>query len=222
MEQRVEHQEHAQEGHDEQIADGARGYLLGLELAAILNEIAIRQAGLDRFQTLLDFLDDIHQSPAGDVALQHDAPLDRLGDAARALPDQPFHRVRLPEVGGHRIKNHGLTAAQLVSKKARQPRVPALGHPADDAGGLRLFRIEVQIEVLGLEDLEFEGAVLDLVAAEVLRGRRGRATGFAGSVIIGVLIGLAPNLNYFAVAAASSDVVSASSILMFFCIALAR
>jgi hypothetical protein len=56
----------------------------------------------------------------------------------------------------------------------REPRVPSLGHAGRDPRGLTLFRIEVEVEVLGPERLEFEIVVLDLVLTEVL-GVRGAA-----------------------------------------------
>ena len=59
---------------------------------------------------------------------QHDAALEGLGDAAGALPDQPFDGVGLPEVRRRGVENHGLAAAQLVLEEPRQAGVPSLGH----------------------------------------------------------------------------------------------
>lgn len=50
--------------------------------------------------------------------------------------------------------------------------MPAFGHACADIHAGLLFRVEVDIEVIGLEYLKSEVFVLDLVAAEVLR--RGR------------------------------------------------
>ena len=105
---------------------------------------------------------------------QHDAPLQRFGDATGAFTDQAFDRVGLPEVGADGVEDERLPAAQLVTEEARQPVVPPLGHPRDDGRRLGLFGVVVEIEVLGLEDLKVERAVLNLVAAEILRASHRR------------------------------------------------
>ena len=69
------------------------------------------------------------------------------------------------------VEHQRLTPAQLVREEPRQPRVPALGQARADLDACSLLRVEVDVEVLGLEDLEVEVLVLDLVAAEVLRRR---------------------------------------------------
>ena len=61
-----------------------------------------------------------------------------------------------------------------------EPGVPALRQAPRLLGGRPLRRIVVHVEVIGLEDLEIEAAVLDLVAPEVLGcggGRYGDAGG---------------------------------------------
>src|SRR5688572_32762266 len=55
-----------------------------------------------------------------------------------------------------------------MAEETRQPGMPAFRHARDQAGRFLLFGIVVQVEVIGLEDLEREAAVLHLVAAEVL------------------------------------------------------
>jgi serine/threonine-protein kinase RIO1 len=55
-----------------------------------------------------------------------------------------------------------------------EPRVPALGHPRGNFDSLLLLRVVVDVEVIGLQDLEIEVLVLDLVAAEVLSRRVAR------------------------------------------------
>ena len=56
-----------------------------------------------------------------------------------------------------------------------ETRVPSLGHARGDLHARLLARIEVDVEVLGLQDLEVEGSILNLVVPEVLRGG-GRAS----------------------------------------------
>ena len=67
------------------------------------------------------------------------------------------------------VEDQRLPAAQVVMEQTRQPQVPALGHARRLLGGRALLGIEVDVEVLGLQHLELEGLVLDLVAPEVLR-----------------------------------------------------
>ena len=65
----------------------------------------------------------------------------------------------------------------LVFEHLRKARIPALGHAADARGTLALFVVEIDVEVIGLEHLEFEVLVLDFVSAEVLRlGRPAAST----------------------------------------------
>src|SRR6478609_1984196 len=49
-----------------------------------------------------------------------------------------------------------------------EPGTPALSHPACLHGRAAFSGIEIDVEVLGLEHLEIEGAILDFVLAEVL------------------------------------------------------
>ena len=107
---------------------------------------------------------------------QHDAPLQSFGDTAGAFADHAADDVGLLEVGVRGVEDERLARAHLVLEDAREARVPALGHAADARGVLALFFVEIDVEVLGLEHLELEFLVLDLVAPEILRlgGRCGR------------------------------------------------
>jgi len=59
-----------------------------------------------------------------------------------------------------------------------EPRVPAFRHARRDFDAVMLFGIEIDVEVLGLQHLEVQLLVLDLVAARstaptpAQRGRR--------------------------------------------------
>ena len=104
---------------------------------------------------------------------QHDAVADPLGDARGAFGDLELEDVRLLEIGLGRVEDQGLPALPIVAEDLRQTRVRPLRH----AGGVhhrRLFlRIVVDVEVLGLEHLEVEIVVLDLVLSELSVGGRG-------------------------------------------------
>jgi hypothetical protein len=56
-----------------------------------------------------------------------------------------------------------------MRKKVRQTGVPALGHAGDVLNNILLFVVIVDIEMLGLEDLEVERVVSDLILSEILR-----------------------------------------------------
>src|SRR5688500_8560677 len=103
---------------------------------------------------------------------QHHSALEPLGDASGAFSDHAADDVRLFEVGVRGIQYERLTRAHLVLEDARQSCVPPLGHAADAGGSLALFLVEIDVEVVGLEHLEFEIFVLHLVPTEVLRLRR--------------------------------------------------
>ena len=100
---------------------------------------------------------------------QHDAAAERLGDAAGAFAELALNRVGLLEVGMRGVEHERLPPAQLVAEHAAEPRVPAFGHPRGDVDPFARARVEVDVEVLGLQDLKIELLVLDLVASEVLR-----------------------------------------------------
>ena len=98
---------------------------------------------------------------------EHDAPFERLGHAAGAFADEALDGVGLAEVRGHRVQDDRLSPAELMAEEARETVVPPLGHPGRNRGGFGLLGVVVQVEVLSPQDLKVEGAVLDLVAAEV-------------------------------------------------------
>jgi hypothetical protein len=104
---------------------------------------------------------------------EDDATAQSFGDAARAFPDLATNDVGLFELDVRAVEDQRLATAQLVLKQALEPRMPALGKARGDIHARFLAWIEVDIEVLGLQDLEIEGSILNLVVAEVLR-RRGR------------------------------------------------
>ena len=66
----------------------------------------------------------------------------------------------------------GFRSLELVVQDRREPGVGALRHPGGVERGLPLHGVEVDVEVLGLDDLEVERLVLDLVLAEVLGRQR--------------------------------------------------
>jgi hypothetical protein len=105
---------------------------------------------------------------------QDDAAFQAFGHAARALAGLVRQDVGLLEVGMIGVEDQRLAILQLVIEDARDPRVPALRHAGRLLGGAALRLVEIDVEVLGAHDLEAERLVLDLVAAEILRGRGNR------------------------------------------------
>jgi hypothetical protein len=71
-----------------------------------------------------------------------------------------------------RIENQRLPAAQPVLEEGRQTRIPPLREPRGHPRGFLFFRIEIDVEMLGVQHLEIEFVVLNLVAAEVTALRR--------------------------------------------------
>ena len=104
---------------------------------------------------------------------QHDAALRRLGDAAGAFAELPFDRVGLAEVRAARVEDQRLAAAQLVSRGASTGARTSARPGATRSGPPLPLPVVVDVEVLGLQDLEVELLVLDLVAAEVAALREG-------------------------------------------------
>ena len=105
---------------------------------------------------------------------QHDPALEELGDAAGPLAELARDGVGLLEIGMAGVEDERLPAVELVVEHAREPLVPALGHPTRLLGGFLLRLVVVDVEVLGPQHLEVERPVLDLVTAEVLGlGHRG-------------------------------------------------
>ena len=101
---------------------------------------------------------------------QHCAMLEELRDAAQAFTRGVDH-VGLLEIGLRRVENDRLPALELMMQNARQPGVGALGHARGIQGADTLVGIVVDVEVLGLNRLETEVAVLNLVLTEVLSGQ---------------------------------------------------
>jgi hypothetical protein len=108
---------------------------------------------------------------------QDDPALEELGDAAGPFPHLAGEHVRLLEVRVAGVQDQGLAAPELVAEDVRQAGVPPLGHPRRQVDGFLFGRIVVDVEVLGLEHLEVEVLILDLVAAEVLGVGRCRHEG---------------------------------------------
>jgi hypothetical protein len=77
-----------------------------------------------------------------------------------------------------------------VAEELAEAAVPALRHAGDLLDVLPLLRVVVDVEVLGLEHLEVEVPVLDLVLAEVLRGRGRRQAEYATTDPSGVRVRL--------------------------------
>jgi hypothetical protein len=80
------------------------------------------------------------------------------------------------------VQDEGLAVLEVVDQQLRQPCVPALRHERGLVDGLALLRVVVDVEVFGLQHLEIELPVLDLVLSEVLRldgGGRGEERGGA-------------------------------------------
>ncbi len=100
---------------------------------------------------------------------QHDAAAQAFGDAAGPFAHQAGDDVGLLEVRMAGVEHERLAAAEVMIERARQPGVPALGHARHVIGEHALFFVVVDVEMVGLERLELEGVVLDLVPSEVLR-----------------------------------------------------
>ena len=131
------------------------------------------------FGPRMSVLKRVHQLVAEDVVgvsqagrHRHDHPaFGALGDAPGAFAELALDDIGLLEVGVTRVQDHRLAADERVPEDSAEPGVPSLGHPPDLLRGVGLFRVVINVEVLGGEDLEFEFVVLDLVPSEVLRVR---------------------------------------------------
>src|SRR5690606_23973826 len=97
-------------------------------------------------------------------------------NAAGTLIDAPADDVRLLEVRVCSVEDERLAILEGMVEEVRETRIPPLRHPRRVPDCDLLLRIVVDIEVVALKDAEVEGAVLDLVAAEVLsfKPARGR------------------------------------------------
>jgi hypothetical protein len=65
-----------------------------------------------------------------------------------------------------------LPLGEIVIQDLREPGVPALRHAGAVSRGVLDFRVEVDVEALGLQHAEAEASVLDLVATETLARSR--------------------------------------------------
>ena len=79
----------------------------------------------------------------------------RFGDAAGSFAELALNRVGLLEIGMRRVEHERLPARRVVREQPLEPRVPPLRHARGDVDPFTLFRIEVDVEVLGLQDLKF-------------------------------------------------------------------
>ena len=95
-----------------------------------------------------------------------DTPLEALGDTFA-----PLHLgdIGLVVRGVVRVKNQRLATAQLVAQHRGYSRVPPFGHARRLSSSVGFVIIEVDVEVLGLQNLEVERLILNGVAAEILR-----------------------------------------------------
>ena len=118
-------------------------------------------------------LEDVLELGVGAGERQHGAMLEELRDAAQPLARR-VDDVRLLEVGLRRVENDRLPALELVMQDPGQPGVGTLRHARGVEGADALVGIIVDVEVLGLNRLEVEVAVLHLVLAEVLGDHHGR------------------------------------------------
>ncbi len=105
---------------------------------------------------------------------QDDPVLERLRDAPGALVEEDRERVRLLEVRVRGVQDDGLAFPELVLEHPGESRVGPLHHARRIQRRLALLLVEVDVEVRGLDDLEVEGPVLDLVPPEVLGRCRAR------------------------------------------------
>src|SRR5204862_1449999 len=84
--------------------------------------------------------------------------------------------IGLLEVGLRCVQDDRLAALELVVEDPRQPRVCALGHARGVERAAPFVTVVIDVKVLGLDRLEVERPVLDLVLPEVL-GRQGEREG---------------------------------------------
>ena len=140
-------------------------------------------AGLRRLARGHVVLEGVHQLVAehvvgfGEAAgeRQDDAALEHLGDAAGAFADVAGERVRLLEVrmGGvedERLPRRSARGRSSVDSRAYQRSAMR----AASSNGRFFLRVVVDVEVLGLEHLEVEAVVLDLVGRSTARSHRWR------------------------------------------------
>src|SRR3989442_6896782 len=100
---------------------------------------------------------------------QDDPALEDLRHPTRALTQLARDRIGLLKVGMASIQDQRLAAGKLVTEEPGETGIPPFGQAGCLRRSLPLDRIEVDVEVFGLEDFEVEIFETDLVAAEVLR-----------------------------------------------------
>jgi hypothetical protein len=98
---------------------------------------------------------------------QDNTALVSFRDAAGSLAQLPFDGVGLPELRAAGIKHQGLASSQFMREDSGQPGVPSFGHACGHPGRRFFLGVVIDIEVLRLEDLKLEDAILDLVLAEI-------------------------------------------------------
>jgi hypothetical protein len=91
-----------------------------------------------------------------------------IGDAAGSFAGRLAQRVGLLEIGVGGVQNDRLPFPELVVQHLGQAGVAAFRHAGGVHGRDPLALVVVDVEVLGLDDLEIELAVLDPVAPEIL------------------------------------------------------
>ena len=92
-----------------------------------------------------------------------------FGDAADAFAEESIDDVGLGEFRLAAVQDQRLPVPERMSEHPREARVPSLGQSRGEARRSFFARVVIDSEVLGVEHLEVEGDVLDLVPAELLR-----------------------------------------------------
>ncbi|TML11210.1 MAG: hypothetical protein E6G39_14535 [Actinobacteria bacterium] len=100
---------------------------------------------------------------------QHDARLEALGKTAGPFAHSARAHIRLREIRMAGVEHDRLPLREGVVEQLRVARVPALRHPRRLPRDLFLFRVVINIEMLGAKRPELEASVLNLVPPEILR-----------------------------------------------------
>ena len=85
------------------------------------------------------------------------------------LADLAADDVGLFEVDVGAVQDERLSPAEVVLKQALEPHSPPLWQASRDVHAALFAWVEVDVEVLGLQDLKLEVPIVDLVTSEVLR-----------------------------------------------------
>jgi len=104
----------------------------------------------------------------------HRAVALEIGYSTGALTGRLSQGVGLLEIGVGGIENDRFALPELVVQHLGKASVAPFGHPGGIHSSHPLPLVVVHVEMLGLDDLEIERAVLDLVPAEVLGLRQSR------------------------------------------------